>query len=119
MDTDIQHYITHTAAQPWQPLVEKAVHYTGVYVKSLRFDPLQHRSPSILLRFDAGAAYPYHNHPGGEELYVISGEVDIAGAHLVSGDYLYTPPGFKHLVSSGPGCILLLIVPEEVELINS
>jgi len=31
--------------------------------------------PTILLKFEAGAVYPYHNHPGGEEVFVLEGDV--------------------------------------------
>ena len=34
------------------------------------------------------------------------------------GDYLYTPPGFKHSVKSETGCTILFIVPEEVEILQ-
>lgn len=44
----------------------KGQHYKGVFVKSLRYDEAAKRSPSILLKFEPGASYPYHNHPGGE-----------------------------------------------------
>ena len=118
MDTNIHHYIAHTAEQDWQPLVEQGIHYAGVYVKSLRFDSLHRRSPTILLKFDAGAAYPYHNHPAGEELFVLDGKVTIEEAHLTAGDYLYTPPGFRHSVQSDSGCTLLLFVPEEVVIME-
>jgi quercetin dioxygenase-like cupin family protein len=36
---------------------------------------------------------------------------------LQEGDYLYTPPGFKHDVRSESGCEMLLIIPEEVEIL--
>ncbi|MDJ1499425.1 hypothetical protein [Xanthocytophaga agilis] len=36
---------------------------------------------------------------------------------LKEGDYLYTPPSFKHSVTSQTGCTLLLIIPEEVEIL--
>jgi quercetin dioxygenase-like cupin family protein len=36
---------------------------------------------------------------------------------LSEGDYLYTPPGFKHDVKSESGCEMLLIIPAEVEVL--
>src|SRR5262245_27162566 len=60
--------------------------------RSLRAESIR----SFILRFDPGASYPYHNHPGGEELFVLSGSCSIEGAMLEAGDYLYTPPGPKH-----------------------
>ena len=62
--------------------------------------------------------YPYHNHPAGEEIYVLHGEAMLENVTLAQGDYLYTPPGFKHSVTTNNGCTLLLVVPEEVEILN-
>ena len=117
MSTDIQDYITRSSHADWEPLIEQGTHYIGVFVKSLRFDQTQQRSTTILLKFEPGSSYPHHNHPAGEELFVLSGSVTIETALLQAGDYLYTPPGFKHEVSSVSGCNLLLVVPEEVEKI--
>ena len=118
MSTDIKDYITHTHQKEWQPLVENNVPYKGVFVKSLRFDEATQRSKTILLKFEPGASYPYHNHPAGEELFVLEGEVMIEGQKLVAGDYLYTPPGFKHAVSTEKGCTVFFMIPEEVELLE-
>ncbi len=115
MKSSIKDYIVDTSTIEWQPLLESGINTNGIFVKPLRKD--QHgRSPSILLKFEAGASYPYHNHPAGEELFVLEGTCIIEGAILNQGTYLYTPPGFKHSVTSEKGCILLFIVPEEVEI---
>jgi quercetin dioxygenase-like cupin family protein len=117
MNTNIHDYIVKTESKDWQPLVESGVDYKGVFVKSLRYDETQKRSTTILLKFEAGSSYPYHNHPAGEELFVLSGEAIIEDATLTQGDYLYTPPNFKHSVRSEKGCTILFVVPEEVELL--
>lgn len=101
----------------WQPLNEPGV--SGVYVKVLRFDEQTRRAPTILLKFDAGATYPAHNHPGGEEVFVLEGDIKLGKDHLYAGDYLYTPPDGKHAVWSQTGCIVLLNVPQEVEIIKA
>jgi quercetin dioxygenase-like cupin family protein len=98
----------------WKPLVEAGVKTDGIYVKVLRFDEATKRPPTFLLKFDAGASYPNHRHPGGEEVYVLEGEVRFGKDHLSAGDYLYTPPGAMHPVYSKTGCVMLFIVPEEV-----
>ena len=103
----------------WRPLVEPGVKTDGILVKVLRFDPRAQRAPSILLKFAPGASYPRHNHPSGEELYVVEGDVDIAGLELSAGDYLYTPPNGRHAVSTKEGCVLLFIVPDEVQILPS
>lgn len=118
MSTNIHDYIVRSGQKQWQPLVEKGIHYKGITVISLHYDAAKQRSTTILLRFDAGASYPYHNHPAGEEIYVLEGSATLEGVTLQTGDYLYTPPGFKHSVTSSTGCTLLFVVPEEVELID-
>lgn len=117
MSTDVIDYIKRTPEIDWLPLIEKGVDTTGIFVKSLRKDNTTGRSPSILLKFKAGAKYPYHNHPAGEELFVLEGKAKIAGVELTAGDYLYTPPNFKHAVEAEQGCVILFIVPEEIEIL--
>jgi quercetin dioxygenase-like cupin family protein len=106
--------LVKTARMPWNPLVESGVDTTGISVKPLRTEPDTGRAVSFVLRFEPGAKYPYHNHPAGEELFVLSGSCVIEGAMLEAGDYLYTPPGSKHSVQTDTGCTLLFQVPEEV-----
>ena len=117
MNTDIQNYIVESNKKEWKPLLEDGVDTKGIYVKALRYDEQTKRSPTILLKFEAGAKYPYHNHPGGEELFVLEGSVVIAGQTLNAGDYLYTPVDFKHSVTTETGCTLLLVIPEEVVIL--
>jgi len=112
----IEDYIVKTNTTEWRPLVEKNVNTDGIYVIPLRYNETG-RAPSIMLKFDAGASYPYHNHPSGEELFVIEGSCFINEAKLEKGDYLYTPPDAKHAVRSETGCILLFLVPAEVEIL--
>ena len=101
----------------WKPLMEEGVNTKGISVKVLRFDEATQRPPSFLLKFEAGASYPNHNHPAGEEIFVLEGEVRIGADQLNVGDYLYTAPGKTHAAFSKTGCVLLFIVPEEVELL--
>lgn len=100
----------------WQPLAEPGV--SGVFVKVLRFEKETRRAPTILLKFDAGATYPAHNHPGGEEVFVLEGDLKLGKDHLYAGDYLYTPPNGKHAVRSEGGCLVLVNVPEEVKILK-
>jgi len=97
MKTGITDYMVRTNQIEWAPLVEAGVNTKGVFVKVLRYDEQTKRAPTILLKFEAGASYPYHNHPG---------------------DYLFTPPNFKHAVKSETGCVLLFMIPEEVEILK-
>ena len=117
MQTQILSGLVRTANIEWTPLVESGVDTRGIAVKSLRTDQATGRAPSFLLRFEPGAKYPYHDHPAGEELFVLSGSCLIEGATLDAGDYLHTPPGSKHSVQTDTGCTLLFQVPEEVEIL--
>lgn len=100
----------------WKPLGEENAE--GIYIKSLLFDEATGRVPTFLLKFEAGASYPLHNHPGGEEVFVLEGAVKFGRDELKTGDYLFTAAGNKHRVSSDAGCVLLLKVPQEVEIIK-
>jgi anti-sigma factor ChrR (cupin superfamily) len=100
----------------WRTLAEPGV--SGVFVKVLRFDRDNRRAPTILLKFAAGATYPVHNHPGGEEIFVLEGDLKLGKDHLYAGDYLYTSPNGKHAVRSDKGCIVLVSVPEEVVILK-
>ena len=101
----------------WLPLDEAGV--TGVFVKVLRFDKSTMRAPTILLKFDPGATYPAHSHPGGEEIFVLSGDIQLGKDHLQAGDFLYTAPNNIHAVKSVGGCVVTVIVPKAVEILRN
>lgn len=102
----------------WQALVEPGVATAGIRIKVLRRDPAAGRAPTFLLRFAPGASYPNHRHPAGEEVFVLEGEARFGALQLEAGDYLYTPPGATHAVFSRTGCVMLLVVPEAVEVLR-
>lgn len=118
MDTDLKILIIRTDKTEWKPSTEEGIETTGIFVKSLRYDEKTKRSPSILLKFEPGSGYPFHNHPAGEEIFVLKGSCLINDTLLNAGDYLYTPPGFKHSVRTNAGCEIMAIVPEEVEILK-
>ncbi len=108
--------LVRSASTPWSPLNEPGI--SGISVKVLRHDPQANRAPTILLKFEPGASYPAHDHPAGEEAFVLEGEIHFGPHHLKSGDYLYTPPSGKHSVWTETGCTLLLSVPEAVVILT-
>ena len=109
--------LVRTNESDWKPLNEPGV--SGISVKVLRFDKGNERAPTFLLKFEPGATYPAHDHPAGEEVFVLEGEVTFGKHHLQAGDYLYTPPSGKHAVWSKQGCVMLLCVPEEVVILKN
>lgn len=65
----------------------------------------------FLLRFKPGATSTPHEHTGGEEFYVIDGELtDCDGTVLRAGSYVKYQPGSRHFSASDTGCTLLAII---------
>lgn len=114
----MKNYLVSTNKTDWKPLDEEGIDTMGISVKVLRYDEQAKRAPSFMLKFEAGSKYPYHNHPGGEEVFVLEGSVYFNDTELFAGDYLYTPKNFKHSVHTKIGCTLLFIVPEEVQILH-
>lgn len=109
--------LVRSSAAEWQPLDEPGI--SGVWVKVLRYDQAVGRAPTILLKFEAEATYPAHNHPGGEEIFVLEGDITLGRDRLEAGDYLYTAPDNVHAVHSKGGCVVLVVVPQEVEVLRT
>jgi anti-sigma factor ChrR (cupin superfamily) len=89
----------------------------GVSIKVLRSDKESGESTS-LIRFEAGVRLPAHDHPAGEEVFVVEGDLQIGSARLKAGDYLYTPPSGKHAASSEGGCVFLVTLPKPVVFLS-
>ncbi len=82
----------------------------GTRVKVLSLDRMRN-SATLLMRVDPGAKYPPHHHSGGEDCYVISGEILVAGQRLRAGDFPRAEPDSDHgVLSSDTGAEVLLVV---------
>ncbi|MEP6901283.1 MAG: cupin domain-containing protein [Actinomycetota bacterium] len=109
MKQNNQNQLVRSNEIEWKSLTEiDEDNVSGVYVKSLMFDDKTQRSPTILLKFEAGAKYPLHNHPGGEEVFVLEGDIHLGKDHLHAGDYLFTAPNNLHAARTDGGCVVLL-----------
>ena len=61
-----------------------------------------------LVRFAASAAFPAHDHAGGEEFFVLEGSFcDEAGCHP-AGSYVINPPGSRHAPFTPEGCVIFV-----------
>jgi quercetin dioxygenase-like cupin family protein len=89
----------------------------GISIKVLRDDKASGAS-TVLLRLEPGARVAAHNHPGGEELFVLEGDFQVGPHRLTRGDYLYTPPDGKHAASTEGGCLVLVSLPRPVEFLT-
>jgi len=90
----------------------------GIRVRRLFVDEEADRI-TMLVRMDAGAAYPAHRHGGAEECYVLEGELEIVGQEeLHAGDYQRMESGSLHPVQrTRGGCLLLLTSSRHDELV--
>ena len=57
-----------------------------------------------------------HDHPGGEETYLISGKLKVGEHCLVAGDYLWTPPGVAHDGYAEEDTELFLVLPAGIQV---
>src|SRR5262249_31376400 len=96
----------------------RALPTRGASVKVLRHHQ-ETGGPTALGRVEAGPRLPAPNHPAGEEIYVVEGDLHVGREHLKAGDYLYTPPDVKHAASSEGGCVFLVTLPQPVEFLES
>ena len=92
--------------------------YLGVFWKKLYFDAESGHS-AVLLKFEPGAAYGTHRHPGGEEYFVLDGTLDDGGRPYGAGTYVYLPPGSVHRPVSKDGCLLFVRVPRPIEIVDA
>jgi len=93
------------AAARWRPV------FDGVDLAPLN---LKDGRGSFLLRFKAGAVCPMHEHPGGEEIYVVSGRGRLNELAIAAGDFIQTPPGESHALHAETDVLIHVITPEPV-----
>ncbi|MEQ1891426.1 MAG: cupin domain-containing protein [Planctomycetota bacterium] len=90
----------------------------GIRVRRLHVDEEAERV-TMLVRMDAGTAYPAHRHGGAEECYVLEGDLEIVGQQeLHAGDYQRMETGSLHpLQRTRKGCLLLITSSSWRELV--
>lgn len=94
---------TPAATQQWTPSPQ-----TGVERIMLDRIGAEKAQASSIVRYAAGAGYPEHGHPGGEEILVLSGTFSEGGQHHHTGSYLRNPPHYRHQPFSADGCIIFV-----------
>jgi anti-sigma factor ChrR (cupin superfamily) len=88
--------------------------YPGVSWKKLHHDAGSGDS-AVLLRFEPGASYGTHRHPGGEQYLVLEGSLEDGGRRYGKGTYVRHPPGSVHRPRSADGCLLFVTLPRPIE----
>lgn len=98
-------------------LVWKKTPFNGINMAVLNVNDIG--GGSVLLKMASGAIFPLHNHPGGEEVFVIYGKVIINQHQLDSGDFLYTPSGKTHSLKALEDSLLFTSAPKGIELVKA
>lgn len=93
-----------TQSMEWTPspsgtVWRKRVHLVG---------PPESGQVTSVVRYEPGAKFPSHDHPGGEEILVLEGTFSDEHGDWHAGTYLLNPEGFTHSPFSKEGCILFV-----------
>ena len=89
----------------WHPVRE------GVTLAPLR---MQGGAGTFVMRYEPGSRSPTHTHPGGEEIYVISGKGRLEDLAIGPGDFIWTPPGEGHTLHAETEVVIHVVLPEPV-----
>ena len=84
----------------WQARTENGIWQIPLYRQG------GYRNWTMLLKIDSGTESPRHNHPNGEEVFVIVGEFSDEFGTYPAGTWTRNPPGSSHAVRSENGAIL-------------
>ena len=99
MDPEDQDYVRiDTKSAPWQPSP----------VEGAQVMPLFERKGEgvALWQLAPGTRLPRHEHPGGEETFVLDGVLEDELGRYPKGAWLRNPPGSAHAPFSAEGCRL-------------
>ncbi|MCZ6844545.1 MAG: cupin domain-containing protein [Alphaproteobacteria bacterium] len=106
MDPDDQEHVRiDTTAAVWEPWTMDGETMIGVEVIRLAERPGER---VYLMRLRPGTVVPTHDHPGGEELFVLDGELADQNGRYPKGTWLRNPPGSSHDAFSDDGCTFWL-----------
>ena len=90
--------------------------YEGVELCGLRQN--ENGGGAVLLRIAKGARFPTHDHPGGEEVYLIYGRAVIGGVAVNQGDYLWTPSNATHDLVAEEDTLLFVSSPKGIKVVD-
>lgn len=98
------HIALSTEALSWQASPSPGVMRKRLY----RAGPHEAGRVTSIVRYDAGATFPSHEHPEGEEILVLSGVFSDEHGDWPAGTYLLNPEGYRHKPWSEEGCTLFV-----------
>jgi len=93
-----------TTRLEWTPSPSRAVWRKRLH----RVGPAESGQVTSIVRYDAGATFPVHDHPDGEEILVLEGVFSDEHGDWPAGTWLLNPEGFRHAPFSKKGCLLFV-----------
>ncbi len=91
--------VVDTTKSAWEP-------YPGAQGLDMLMLHKHGRERVYLARWAAGASYPMHRHAGGEEVYVLSGELSDDVGTYPAGTWIRSPVGSQHAPFSKEGAVI-------------
>lgn len=89
--------------QPWQDSPAK-----GVKRIPLEREAAESGHVTSIVQYAAGSQFAAHEHPGGEEIFVLEGTFSDENGDYPAGSYLRNPAGSRHAPFSKDGCTLFV-----------
>lgn len=80
----------------------------GVMRKPLAREDAERGHATSIVRYQPGAFFSEHDHPLGEEIFVLEGVFSDQTGDYGAGCYFRNPEGFKHAPFSKEGCLILV-----------
>ena len=99
---DLKMFTIRSADLDWQPR-----RIEGVQAVVLFRDEIN-RTQHLLVKATAGVVYPFHQHAGIEEIYMLEGELIIEDQVYLAGDYIRSYPNSIHAPSTNTNCMFLI-----------
>lgn len=96
--------VVHTEEMEWASspsgtVWRKRVHLVG---------PPESGQVTSVVRYEPNSTFPEHDHPDGEEIFVLDGVFSDEHGDWPAGTYLLNPEGFRHAPFSAEGCLLFV-----------
>ena len=95
--------VIETASADWIPSP-----MPGVMRKPLAREDAERGHATSIVRYEPGASFRAHDHPLGEEIFVLEGVFSDETGDYPAGTYFRNPEGFRHAPFSREGCVLLV-----------
>ncbi len=80
----------------------------GIWRQPLAREHTESGHATSIVQYEPGSRFSHHNHPNGEEIFVISGTFSDETGDYPAGSYLRNPPGTSHAPYSENGCTLFV-----------